>query len=326
MTRPAVYVDYDLAGRVKVHTQDTAVRPRIWDDVALDAIAQAFGNHPTTRSWKALLDTKGLWLSWSPSLLSCIAFALGRRSAYLCWGLPGPSSNSLSSRLKHSRLKCILNNASVLLANDPQTAADIRRMTGRKVIMFPFVVDTDFFSFDPSLRRSNYFLVPGNKSRNEHLVLALARAGLQMIRSTSEPAVRDFYGNHPQVKCHFRVTFPELRALYQSARAVLLPLEDPNHAAGQTALLEALACGAPVVISRGRAESVLPQTALITPCRTLDPEEWLAACHSLLTDANFRLDATPGVIDALAREHHPAEVTKRLVSLLRDLTCEATPA
>ncbi len=154
------------------------------------------------------------------------------------------------------RLSLLLRRALAVLVNEPATLEDVRRIAKRDAVLIPYVVDTSFFFVDADKLRNDFVLVPGNNGRDEELVCALAATGVRIIRVTFDPAVREYYTstgpNRELVGVHFAVSYSDLRDLYQRAAIVWLPLKLRNHPAGQTAVLEALACGTPVLMSRGR--------------------------------------------------------------------------
>lgn len=66
-----------------------------------------------------------------------------------------------------------------------------------------------------------------------------------------------------------RVSFPELARAYHRADAVVVPLNDVDYAAGVTGLVEAMACGKPVIVTKttgldGYLDAIEP-TLLIRP-------------------------------------------------------------
>jgi glycosyltransferase involved in cell wall biosynthesis len=219
--------------------------------------------------------------------------------------------------LKLFRLKTILKRAATVLANDPVTCEDITMLAGRDPVSFPYVVDSDFFSFVPPCQRENFLLVPGNSDRDEDLVLGLAEKGMSIIRVTVASGVRVHYANRGgRVDLRYRISFHELKALYHKARAVLLPIRSRNHAAAQTSALEAIACGAPVIITRGRTSALLDDYKSVTVCATNDVEEWMEQITH--TDALARKE--PGLFKQSAaligQRHHPDRLAKELAKIL----------
>jgi glycosyltransferase involved in cell wall biosynthesis len=97
---------------------------------------------------------------------------------------------------------------------------------------------------------------------------------------------------------------------------VVLPLTGDNHAAGQTSILEALSCGAPVVISRGRTSAIFPGVATVIVCASQDPDEWVETIErakSLLRSDPESLRSAAELVRAL---HSPRVVRDKLLSAL----------
>lgn len=180
------------------------------------------------------------------SLLSRAVF--GPPYVYLCWGTPKRGTRWRWARTL--RLKAILAAATVLLVHDPITGRWIRRFVGRQAVLVRHPVDTTFFHPAPAgWPRRGHILVPGNNDRREKVVLELARLGIEVVRVCRDPRtvkVYDQFGVPKNVKLAYRVSWDRLRELYWDAVAVVLPTGGTTHAAGQTAMLEAIACGTQV--------------------------------------------------------------------------------
>jgi glycosyltransferase involved in cell wall biosynthesis len=86
------------------------------------------------------------------------------------------------------------------------------------------------------------------------------RIVVQTVRKIADPAALDVRRDS--------VSYPTLRALYEGANVVVLPLRDMIHAGGINTLLEAMAMACPIVISasRGLSDYVVDgQTAVTVP-------------------------------------------------------------
>jgi glycosyltransferase involved in cell wall biosynthesis len=81
-----------------------------------------------------------------------------------------------------------------------------------------------------------------------------------------------------------RVPFDELRGAYASAKAVIVPLNDVEYAAGVTGLVEAFAMGKPVIVSdsRGLSDYLRHGPGAVVPPGDVDA----------LADAMARIDET----------------------------------
>jgi glycosyltransferase involved in cell wall biosynthesis len=131
------------------------------------------------------------------------------------------------------------------------------RLKGGQVDFVPHGVDTDFFSPAPNILRMEEpkrLLYVGVHLRNPAMLariiarLSRERADLAFDllvppHRRAEPELAKLAG-HPRVHWHGHVTDDQLRELYRSAHLLLLPM---NNSGANTAVVEALACGLPVL-------------------------------------------------------------------------------
>lgn len=249
--------------------------------------------------------------SYGPSLTTLAVAAAGRPLIYLCWGMPSQLDLWPLRALKLLRLKKILQGATSVLVNDEITEREVFALAGRRATLFPHVVDTDFFSFSPKRDREDFILVPGDNDRDERLVISLACAGFKVVRVTRDLArlKRNWTWSTARIDVKSDLSFQELRCLYRTAAAVALPITSSNHAAGQTSLLEAVSCGTPVVISRGKAATVARNYPSVAIASTQSVVEWASRLHEVveLEDAE-RLRAS----QLVARANDPTIVLGHL--------------
>jgi glycosyltransferase involved in cell wall biosynthesis len=213
--------------------------------------------------------------------------------------------------------------AKALLVNDELTRNEIARWMKKSVYTVPFPVDPLFFQFSKAGRTRGMIVVPGDNDRDEEVVVRLARSGWRIVRVTRADEVRAYYERlksrvHVEVK--FRVPYGELRELYQTAEVVAMPLKCGNHAAGQTAVLEAVVSGVPVVLSAGRTASIVKYLESVLVCDTNEVNAW---CSALRRAAKLHLDGGR-VIELSARlvaeQHSPEAVGHALIAIL-DRVC-----
>jgi hypothetical protein len=114
-----------------------------------------------------------------------------------------------------------------------------------------------------------------------------------------------------------RTSYAELRHLYQTATAVLLPITSRNHAAGQTSLLEAVACGAPVVISEGRTGAMLNGARSLLISRGGSPDEWIRLLGRVRELASHDAGFTEAAARHVRTHHHPAAVEQLMCGVIR---------
>ena len=306
-------------------SEATRPGPRGWHDVLRGVAVALSGAPPARAGWRDLGGGTHLFVSWSPSSLTLAAALLGRPVFYLCWGLPTEDSNSLVGCAKLARLRVLLAHSRRVAVNDPVTAADVRELTGRTPAVIPYVVDTTYFQYSPPTRREDFLLAPGDNGRDETLLSTLAGKGFKIIRVTRDPHVLKRHARSPaNLEVRHNVSSEELRRLYQKARAVLLPLRNVKHAAGQTSALEAIACGAPLIISQGRTAAIVAPRGSVEVCQTLAPEEWvlrIQEAQEVLMHCEERLRSAAEETD---RHNGVEAVHQALVSELLDIMGDTT--
>ncbi len=238
--------------------------------------------------------TNNVIVSWSPSIYTLILSLLGKDVVYLCWGVPC-QSNPIVGFLKCLKLKLLLKNAKIIVVNDRETQKEIQNLSGRVPTKIHYVVDGEYYYFENYCAREEYVLVPGNNDRDETLVVELANRGYHIIRLTRDSRVNNLYLDKlksPQITVQFNVSVEKVRWLYQNAKVVALPVVSNNHAAGQTSILEAISCGAPIVLSSGRTETIFGEFGSVTLCQTNSCDEWISA----IEEAKLVENNDPGIL------------------------------
>ncbi len=158
-----------------------------------------------------------------------------------------------------------------------------------RIFVVPYAVDTHFFVPPPSFaaRERNLCLFVGSHLRDFSTLIGV----IERARYTA-PQVQFAVVVHPKDQAKFSgvvghftlyrdLSEAELLALYQRATLVIQPLED---AVANTAVLEAIACGLPVVVTDiGAVREYVNETcaALVPPYH---PQAMLQAIVSLLQD------------------------------------------
>lgn len=167
----------------------------------------------------------------------------------------------------------------------------------------------------------DYVLAVGSENRDyDSLIEAAAEADVRVRILSSSPwsrsRKRKMRALPPQVTFLPRVRYSELRALYDRARLVALPVRKVDYAAGLNALLEGYCMNKAVVVSDspGIAEYVRHmETACVVPAS--NAAELALALRRLLADSDLR-----GSLEAGARE----EVADyaRITTFVHILECE----
>lgn len=201
----------------------------------------------------------------------CIAKALlGQRMAYLYWG-SGPRTG-----VKRLLTSMILKRSRIVFVNDPAAGRDVQLLAGRSAEIVDYGFDAEFFVISDAPRQ-DYIFCPGSNDRDATVLLGLCAAGHKVVWLNNQEGAKEKYAPlHDNLEIVSFPSFEQLRTLYQHARCVVNPLSRDVHAAGQTTTLEALGCGTPIVVSRGRTSSIFEDVEQVFVCETLDPEEWVA--------------------------------------------------
>lgn len=178
-----------------------------------------------------------------------------------------------------------------------QSLIDTCKIPAESVITVHNWVDTEFFKPEDAASQANYFMSCGAENRDYETLVAAAPSITAPIRIYGHghfgAGGKNTDANTPNnIEFCPRVSFEELRRSYSRSLAVIIPLNDVGYAAGVTGLVEAMAMGRPVVVSRSSGitdylESINPGV-IVEPgdaddlsraalAMRDDPENWAAA-------------------------------------------------
>ena len=241
----------------------------------LDQLAEEQTGAPIARCSLGGLLRVGTLFAWLPSREALVAAHLGRL-VYLYWGgLP-------SSSLRRAALRSILRRSRVVLVNDAVAAREAETLAGCRTVQVPMFIDTSFFGYAPPENREQFLFCAGSNDRDPETLVALAQSGRSVVWLVNNRDLVSRYGDaHPSLRLLFHVTNEELRRLYQTCRAAIMPALRDFHAAGQTTGLEAISCGAPVIMSQGRAATIFADVPGVRVVAENTREGWLEAIASL---------------------------------------------
>lgn len=181
------------------------------------------------------------------------------------------------------------NNVTTFIANSTHTRSQIRRAFDRDAIVIHPPVRTDFFTPDPSARRTGAWLFVGALEpykRADAAIRAAVHAKAELIivgegsQSAALRALARELAPAGQVRFTGRASDAELRRLYQTSSVLIFPqVEDFGIVAA-----EALACGLPIAARRaGGALDILHHPSAGVFFDTLDPEHIARAAHAAST-------------------------------------------
>ena len=225
----------------------------------------------------------------APSLHVVLAHYAGLvsgRYVLLCW------ATAQRSRMHRWLFAQQLRFARRILVNDTRTREQLIRdwaVPAARIAYLPFGIDADYFvpAAEPARR---HLLVPGDAVRDEAFVLELAAAGVgPVVRGIKDEAIRDFYAAQPpganSVDVRWLKPFSEIRANYQHARAVIIPVRNDREPSGLTALLEGMACGRPCLINEGRTTADSVEDGVTGFVLKGPRQTWLKQTRRILEDA-----------------------------------------
>lgn len=225
------------------------------------------------------VDTVGI-----PLVLAQRAGALRRPLVYAAIGLPERLAQLRSERMRKLYAQALGLCASIL-AYSEREAGDLQAWLaerGRRVpVSFvPFGVETA--AFRPAARPATRDVVSvgADPLRDFPLLLEVARSlpetSFSVVAGPDNAPPRDVPSN---VSVEVDLPFDEMKRRLEEARVVALPVRENTYSGATTVLLQAMALGKPVVVSRTSA---------------------IASGYELVDGENCRL-VTPGDADAFAR-------------------------
>lgn len=171
--------------------------------------------------------------------------------------LPTPiiyMSQGLSDRLSRAPLfraayRRFMAEADVVVTLGEGAAAAVHQELAipiEKIVVFPFGVDETFWQ-PASMPRERFILAVGSDAGRDYATLCGAVADETLLIVTRLPVPEAAGRANITVRSDF--SEEELRSLYQRTAFVVTPLRDIAQPSGQTATLQAMACGAAVIIT-----------------------------------------------------------------------------
>jgi glycosyltransferase involved in cell wall biosynthesis len=195
---------------------------------------------------------------------------------------------------------------------------------GPSIVFVPFGVDTGYFAPRAGVEATTDVVSVGADPRRDYeLLIALARAhpewSFRLI--VTEDAARALAPVADNVEVEVDVPFDLVRDHLADARAVVLPVRDNSYSGATTVLLQAMAMGRPVVVTRTAAIATGYGLEDGVNCRLVAPgslDALEAAASAVLSD-----DAHAAALGSAARETVERSLTwsrytSAIGSLLRD--------
>jgi glycosyltransferase involved in cell wall biosynthesis len=163
-----------------------------------------------------------------------------------------------------------------------------------KVSTLPFGVDTEFWSPGPETTNASPFIVAVGSDINRDYATLIEAPLAAPLRIVTRLPVRVPRGRDIEILqgnlTGSAISDEQLRELYRSATAVVVPLHDVFQPSGQSVTLQAMACGTPVVLTRTRGlwdtEIKSGKNCLLVAPNA--PDETAEAVNKLLSDVDLR--------------------------------------
>jgi len=261
--------------RNKSRAENGATGPLKWHAL-LDRFAEERTGLPISLfSLSQILRRGSILFTWQLTRDALLAAGLGRL-VYLHWG--GVPRDAI----RLAALRIALRRARLVLVNDAVAEQEVMALSGRNAARIPMFIDTQFFSYMPPAERREFLFCAGSNDRDPEVLLALAKCGWPVTWLANSAELRSRYeAAHPNLRMISRVTDVELRHLYHTCRVAVMPALRDVHAAGQTTGLEAIACGAPVVMSQCRAATIFERLPSVSVVRESTSAVWATAIGAI---------------------------------------------
>jgi glycosyltransferase involved in cell wall biosynthesis len=230
------------------------------------------------------VDTVGI-----PLLLLQRAGLVRRPLVYVSIGLPERLARLRGERAAQ-RYADALRGTAAILAYSEHEAALLREVVGvaasaPPVTFVPFGVDTEYFSPRPGLAPDvDVVSIGADPHRDFPLLLRIAarHPELRFRIVCGAVAFRNLGTPPPNVELEIDIPFSEVRDRLARARLVALPVRANSYSGATTVLLQALAMGCPVVVSRTPAIASGYGLADTENCRLVEPGDEESFEHVLL--------------------------------------------
>lgn len=282
-------------------------RPIRWEGFLAEQILKVTGN-PVEYFTFSRLGKRGWRLfAWNPGF-EATCCAITGQLIFTAWGTRGRSHASSAFRqvVRRWAMRTILGRARLVLVNETTTAEEIRKLVDRDARVVPHFIDTEYWSFCGGSDRQDFLFCPSTVDRDGDVLVDLARAGHKVLWLANNSEIYErFRVAHRNLTVIKEIGFSHMRTLYQTCRAVVLPLQCDYHPAGQTTAMEAVACGAPVYISMGRTSSIFKDFPSVC---AVAKDDWVDTRFSRCLDEQAERSATrlrfshiPSLISALSK-------------------------
>jgi len=207
-----------------------------------------------------------------------------------------------------------------VLTEDQRTTVEAQYRLRHPAQILGFAIDDEFFRSRPDVSDGQYVLAVGDDISRDYptLIEACRQAGLPLkLRSGAKFAMPDDVSH---VSFVGRLSYKELRELYEKATIVVVPLKQSDYPGGITAIYEAMSMSKPLVVSRTTMTTELVQHdeegMLVTPG---DPVGLASTLSALWHDQEARTSLGHAARQRLERDFSHTRYMQRFATLLRQV-------
>ena len=209
------------------------------------------------------------------------------------------AARSFWGRRVRSRYRGFLRRAAKLLVlgeGAVQPLAEAFDLPAQDISVLPFGTDPDFWTppVDGNAGSGGYVLSVGSDEGRDYPTLLKAHAGEDLRIVTRRDLPPDLLSDTIQVSTNHSQA--ELRDLVRGARLVAVPLRDIDQPSGQSATLQAMACGRPVILTRTKGLWEAEHMRHLETCYLVEPGDPKA-----LREAIRHLTDNPDLAEAIGR-------------------------
>lgn len=249
---------------------------------------------------------------------------------YAAIGLPERLAR-LRTRFARRRFLDAYRRLSTIVAYGWGEAEELRTWIGEggpRVELVPFGVDTDYFRPDGSVEPVDDVVSVGADPRRDFALLAelarrLPERAFRIVASADN--VQALGALPSNVSLEVDVPFARVRDCLLSARVVALPVRENTYSGATTTLLQAMACGKPVVVTRTGALAGGYHLEDGVNCRLVAPGD-LAALEHAVSDAMDAPALGERARETVERHHtwrHYTDAVSRLLASAARTTVRA---
>lgn len=229
---------------------------------------------------------------------------------------------TLRSRLKYAFMRWCFRSVSLCVcSSQPESEyyARVFAWPAHKVAFVPFHTDPAFVA-RPAAPEEPFAVAAGRTFRDYATLLEAARGGLAFPvtivagRGTVNPATAP-----PNVTLRYDIPLPELIGLMARSAMVVLPLTERDISTGQSVLLEAMAMGKPVIVTRvnGTVDYIdHMRTGVLVPPG--DAAALREAINRLANDSDLRHRLGAAGRDQVLQRHLPSHYAQGVARILKD--------